>query len=226
MDKIVTPDLSHLTSDDYETVYEPAEDSFLMLDALETEMRDLRTTSPTPSLCLEVGSGSGILITALARTLGPDTCLFLSTDINPVAARVTKRTAAQNNVHVQVVHCDLVEPLLSRLQNKVDLILFNPPYVPTVDSELDTHSQPLTLSWAGGPRGRAVMDRLFPVIPQILSPGGRFYLLIVKENDEKDIVRQLADLGLSSSVVAERRAGRERLKVLRFQHRQSYLLEE
>ena len=62
------------------------------------------------------------------------------------------------------------------------------------------------------------MDRLFPLVPQLLSPKGRFYLLILKENGEEDIVQTLTRLGMRSSVVMERRAGREQLKVLRFQH--------
>ena len=41
----------------------------------------------------------------------------------------------------------------------------------------------LQASWAGGERGRQVIDRFLPQIAQLLSPTGVCYLLILKEND-------------------------------------------
>lgn len=50
---IPTPDLSHLTRADYDLVYEPAEDTFILLDALEQDADELKRLRP--SICLEVG---------------------------------------------------------------------------------------------------------------------------------------------------------------------------
>ncbi|XP_043204069.1 methyltransferase N6AMT1-like [Amphibalanus amphitrite] len=209
-----TPDISHLTAADYDRVYEPAEDSFLLLDALEADLERLRARRPR--LALEVGSGSGVVITALAAAL-PE-CLCLATDLSEAACRATWRTAHRNGVTVLPVRCDLTAALRPRLAGQLDVVLFNPPYVVTSTEEVCA-SGGLAASWAGGERGREVTDRLLPQLPELLAPDGLFYLVAIRENDVDDLGAVMAGLGFDMCRVMSRRAGPEHLSVLRFERR-------
>lgn len=145
-----TPDTSHVP---YTHVYEPAEDSFLLLDTLssasETSFLKSRFPPPRPEapspplLLLEVGPGSGVVIafaTANATSLfGRPDLLALAVDVNRFACSATAATArkavaecdapaAAAGVFLDAVQGDLVAPLR---RGEVDVLVFNPPYVPT-----------------------------------------------------------------------------------------------
>lgn len=44
-------------------------------------------------------------------------------------------------------------------------------------------SHGIEAAWAGGKNGREVMDRLFPIVSDLLSTRGLFYLVTIKENN-------------------------------------------
>ena len=213
MEKIKTPSTCHLNCDDFEHLYEPAEDSFLLIDALERDLPSIRSMAPTE--CLEIGSGSGVVITALATALG-SSCRYTAIDINPKACEATRDTALRNNCEVHTVCCDLVSEVPQSLSGKVDLLLFNPPYVVTEPDEVGAGD--LEHTWAGGKDGREVLDRLLPQLPQILSQTGRFYLLLEKKNKPHEVAEMMNNLGFTDSrLVIERRARNEHLSVWVYQ---------
>ena len=61
------PSLDHTRSADWETVYEPSEDTFLMEDALRGEAAWLRSRFPFGCVFAELGPGSGYLSAAFER---------------------------------------------------------------------------------------------------------------------------------------------------------------
>ncbi|NWX10320.1 HEMK2 methyltransferase, partial [Caloenas nicobarica] len=208
-----TPRYDHVGPDGpFGDVYEPAEDTFLLLDALEQDAARLREARV--EICLEIGCGSGVVSAFLASSIIGSSALYICTDINPMAAYCTVETALLNNVHLQPVITDLVEGLSPRLNGEVDLLVFNPPYVVTPSEEVESHG--IEASWAGGKKGREVMDRVFPLVPDLLSAGGLFYLVTIKENNPDEILETMKKCGLEGTRVLSRQAGQEILTILKF----------
>lgn len=209
-----TPDYGHLNATDFERVYEPSEDTFLLLDALESEKHFLQLLRPL--VCVEIGSGSGIVLTFLStllKTKGGGDLVCIATDVNSYAADVTRRTLERNQVDGDVLVMDLLTGLSTRLAGQIDVLLFNPPYV--VTSSEDVGSRGLESAWAGGDKGREVMDRILPNVYELLSPSGVFYLVLIEENGPEEVSRLLKNEGLNVERILARRAGRERLMVFK-----------
>jgi release factor glutamine methyltransferase len=184
---------------------------------------------------------AGIVSTHLSALLPGLAIQFVGIDINADAALTAKRNFNANLD--QRPHCmdcvvsDLTEGAFGpHLDGKVDVLLFNPPYVPTDDEEVG-HSD-IRASWAGGTDGRLVIDRFrdfaypscgffsyyidrfLPCVSRLLSPEGVFYLLLVHENHPLDIAKQMAErYYLVPKFVGKKVAKNERLYVLRFQKR-------
>lgn len=199
------------------TVYGPREDSWLLVNALHTDAGLL--TALGVAVCLEVGPGSGLISAALSGILAEQSVLFLGADINAEAARVATATFALNRGqrrHTwECVVSDLCSAFGPRLDGCVNVLLFNPPYVPTDMDEVG--SRDLAAAWAGGPQGRVVIDRFLPCVARLLAPGGVCYLVLVLENQPTALATLMAQrYGLRPKVVASTTARNERLFVLRF----------
>lgn len=131
-------------------------------------------------------------------------------------------TRAAPVASVDVALADLAAPFLPRLAGAVDLLLFNPPYVPTPPSEVFRPGEggraDIAAAWAGGNKGREVVDRALPLIARFLSKArhrGVALVVALAENDVSDLLRVARSHGLCGEVVAERSADEERLFVLR-----------
>lgn len=196
-------------------VYEPAEDTFLFLDALQDELPQL--VALDPAICVEIGCGSGAVFVYLATQLqqAGKQAMFLATDINPLAAGVAQQTARNNGARTfDIVRTDLLSCYEPRIQGQIDVLLFNPPYVPTPSEEVG--STGIEAAWAGGLHGREVIDRLLPRINSLLSPRGVFYMVVVAENRPNEIAAVLAQDGFAMTVVRSTKAINERLSILKF----------
>jgi release factor glutamine methyltransferase len=120
-------------------------------------------------------------------------------DISRRAVLAARINARLNRVRVRVVRGDLFEPVASQ---RFDLIVSNPPYLPTADEQPPTRG--LARAWEAGPSGRAYIDRICARVSDQLLPGGTLLLVHSSVCGEKETVRALATRGLSPEVVARK----------------------
>lgn len=200
-------------------VYAPSDDTFLLLEVLAADSALL--AARRPCVCLEVGSGSGAVLAGLGDVLrrsggrGPPP-LLLATDKNSEAAQCSDRVL---RLHGTAAKGAVVRTAFaSGLRVQADVVVCNPPYVPTPKEEMQGCG--IEVSWAGGDRGREMIDDLLPKVAVVLAPGGLFYLLCMEENEPNEILEvAAARYGLAGEIARREERGIEVLFVLRFELR-------
>jgi release factor glutamine methyltransferase len=155
----------------------------------------------------DVGTGSGCIGIALAANV-PDLQVMAS-DVSLKAVKVARRNAMKNNVgqRMEFLCCDLFPP-----EAEFDLIVSNPPYIPTkILHRLPIYGREPALALDGGTDGLDLIRRLLTIAPDRLVPGG--LLLMEIEASEGS-----AALSLACDIFAEAEihlhkdlAGRDRI---------------
>ncbi len=171
-------------------VYAPSDDTFLMIDAvapLSVEGKEV----------LDLGTGSGVLGLYCALRSAHVT----ASDIDETAIDHTAKAARALGVDLKLV----VSDLFSNLPDQYDLILFNPPYLPSTDIQDKTVD--------GGQEGRNLIDRFLRELSRHLRKSGEA-LVLVSSLNSPEALRQTYDM-FDFSTVDHRALFFEELKILR-----------
>jgi release factor glutamine methyltransferase len=157
--------------------------------------------APPQPVVVELCCGSAALSLALAST-HRHVELYVS-DIDPAAIRCARRNLAHLPAGAGVFQGDLYEPLPPPLAGRVDLLLANPPYVPTGAIALMPPEARLYEPWValdGGLDGLDVQRRIAAGAPRWLAPDGR----VLVETSRKQAAGSVAVFeraGLAAEVV-------------------------
>jgi len=170
----------------HENVYEPAEDTFLLVDNLQVDRKDR---------VLEIGTGTGLV----AVTAAKKSMKVVATDLNPHAIECASKNIITNRTYnVELRHGDLFETVEGE---KFDLILFNTPYLPTGKEE--TVNEDLNAAWDGGEDGRDVIDRFLDGLLEHLNPEGRVQLVQSSLSDNDKTLKKLECMGFKADITAK-----------------------
>jgi release factor glutamine methyltransferase len=173
-------------------VFRPRSDTWLLAAALRRQPQ-LRGGS-----VLDVCTGSGAIAVAAALAgAGAVTAV----DVSRRAVLTARLNARLNGVRVEALRGDLLGAVPGR---RFDVIVSNPPYLPSDGDELPARGRARHTE-AGG-TGRVLLDRLIDAAPAHLARGGVLLVTHSSVNGERATLDRMRAAGLEPAV-AERRRG-------------------
>jgi release factor glutamine methyltransferase len=151
-----------------EPVYQPAEDSYLLLRHVE------RMVSGD---VLDMGTGSGVQAVAAAQK--QEVTSVTAVDMNPAAlVEAEKRGKAAGVLGKMMFN---LSDLFSCVEGVFDWIIFNPPYLPSEGGADEA-------SWSGGAEGGSLIRRFLAEARCYLKPAGSILMVYssLTSLEEKD----------------------------------------
>jgi len=159
---------------------------------------------------LEIGTGTGCIAVALAQLL-PQATVF-ATDVSDKVLRLAEKNAVAHNVHnrIRFVREDLFSDKQS-LRGWADLLVSNPPYIPTKDLdglEPELLCEP-RLALDGGKDGLDAIRAIIAGAPRMLKPGG-FIALEIEHRQGPAAAELLTAAGFQDVAVKKDAQGLDR----------------
>jgi release factor glutamine methyltransferase len=130
-------------------IYQPAEDSYLL-------QKQVEKFAKKGMKILDMGTGSGIQAIT-AKEQGAD---VLAVDINKECLKLKNIKTLQSN-------------LFENVNEKFDLIIFNPPYLPEDEREPEDSK----LATTGGKKGNEIIEKFLKQVKNHLKENGKILLL-------------------------------------------------
>lgn len=118
-------------------------------------------------------------------------------DISRRATAAARLNGALNGVRVRARRGDLLAAVPGE---RFDLIVSNPPYVPSADGGVPRRG--LARAWDAGPEGRDLLDRILREAPGALAPGGSLLVVHSSVCGERATLERMAAAGLEAGVAA------------------------
>lgn len=173
-------------------IYEPAEDSFMMMNFLEDYLEELENKNIS---YLDMGTGSGILAeTAKEAGVENITCADVNFD-------AVKLTASKGFVSIE-------SDLFNNISGSFDLITFNAPYLP----EEDLEDEDSAIATTGGKEGDEIPVKFIEQALKHINENGKIFLLVSSFTP----LKRLDEMG--GKEVAKKKIFFEELIILEFKN--------
>jgi release factor glutamine methyltransferase len=166
---------------------------------------------PKGGTLVDVGTGSGAI--ALAAVDERPDATVIATEVSPAALGWARRNRDALGLDFELIVCDLLSGLPSRLQGQIDVVVSNPPYVAETERDLlppEVVDHEPEFALFAGRDGLAVSSRVAAAAREWLRPGA-WLVLEIGETQGGRVSSLLDKLGYVDVSIDPDLAGRDRI---------------
>ncbi len=194
---------------DFENVYYPSDDSFLLIDYFKEKISDNYFDGINVNeieYILDLGTGTGIIAILFqffkvkSKKFNPK---IVASDILENSIECAKKNESLNKFHDEILflQSDLFKSFPDSLKSSFNIIIFNPPYLPS--SPLITDNKKIDHSWDGGLKGFEILIEFIKKVRNFLNLQKSHYIYYISSSrtNLEELNITLDDLKFKSEIV-------------------------
>ncbi len=198
---------------DYTNVYSPSDDTYLILDYFKEKIDESYFDGLEHSKIdkiLDLGTGTGIIalffqsIKMLYPAFKPE---IYASDIlvESIACATQNERANKFEGQIKFIRSDLFGAFPLSLRRSFNIIVFNPPYLPSLKQVKEgVNKKNIDYSWDGGKKGFETLIRFLDEVKEYLSPKNKAFIYYISSSQ--------TDLNELEKIIQEKGYIRETLK--------------
>jgi len=200
----------------FKSVYSPSDDSYLIIDYFKEKI----SNSDFDGLefnninnILDMGTGSGIIpifFLLIKKKYSKFNPKIYASDILEKAIVCSKLNEKINRFENEIIflQSDLFNSFPQNLKHTFNIIIFNPPYLPSIEIEKVNNKMPINFSWDGGIKGIEVLKRFINQVIEFIDINGKngsyIYFISSSRADIKELDNLIRDRGFKRRVVKKK----------------------
>lgn len=189
-----------------EQVLVPRQDTEVLVEQV---LQDLKQCGEKNRKILDMCTGSGCILLSIVKLCKECDITGVGVDLSEAALDVAKRNAEKQHADVLLLQSDLFE----QVEESFDIIVSNPPYIPTkvideLEEEVKLHDPYLALD--GKEDGLYFYRRIVEESPKYLNKGGKLYFEIGHDQGEA-VSMLMKQAGFKAVTVKKDLAGLDRV---------------
>jgi len=199
----------------YNGVYPPSDDTYLIIDYFKKKVSEnFFDGLPFTTIrnVLDMGTGTGIIaffLQEIKKYFSKFTTKIFASDISDAAIRCATINERTNNYkdNINFIKSDLFRKFPPSLQHSFDIIVFNPPYLPSISyKENDLIRRSNDSSWDGGKRGFEVFLDFIKQVKDFLNQEQKYYIYYISSSstDLSQLNDELETRGFQNSILNKR----------------------